>query len=76
MFKCNDNIIRVVENVSQVYITVGLYLSIFFFYFTALLIPMTEDDSCLKGHDVTVFFYYAIYAVCSGLMELGFLVYL
>lgn len=76
MFKCNDNIIRVVENVSQTYITFGLYLSIFFFYFTALLIPMTEGDSCLNGHRVTVFFYYAIYAVLSGVMELGFLFYL
>jgi hypothetical protein len=75
-FKCNDNIIKVVENVSQVYITIGLYLSIFFFYFTALLIPMTEGDCCLTGHDVTVFFYYAIYAIVSGVMELGFLFYL
>jgi hypothetical protein len=37
---------------------------------------MTEGDSCLKGHDVTVFFYYAIYAVSSALMELGSLWYL
>jgi hypothetical protein len=76
MFKCNENIINGVENVSQIYITIGLYLSIFFFYFTALLIPMTEEDSCQNGHSVTVFFYYAIYAVSSGLMQLGSLLYL
>jgi hypothetical protein len=41
-----------------------------FYYLTALLIPLTEEDSCKNGHDRTLFYYYAIYAIFSGIMEL------
>lgn len=75
-FKCNENIINKVENVSQKYITIGLYVSIVFFYFTALLIPLTESDSCKNGHQTSVFFYYGIYAILSSIMELVFAIYL
>lgn len=40
------------------------------YYLTALLIPLTEEDSCKNGHDRTLFYYYAIYAIFSGIMEL------
>lgn len=77
MFKCNERILSEVESISQRYITIFIYLSAFFFYLTALLIPMTEKvDSCTNGHEMTVFFYYAIYAVLSGVSELVLAVYL
>ena len=50
LFKCNENILSNVESVSQRYVTIGLYVSVFFFYFTALIIPMTEGNSCIHGH--------------------------
>jgi hypothetical protein len=58
-------------------VTWGLYLSIFFFYFTALIIPLTEDyDSCTYGHENKVFYYYAIYAIASSVIEVIFCIYL
>ena len=41
LFKCNENVLSNVESVSQRYITIFLYVSAFFFYFTALIIPLT-----------------------------------
>ena len=77
MFKCNENILSNVESISQRYVTIGIYLSVVFFYLTALLIPMTEGaNSCQTGQKMTVFFYYAIYAISSVMMELVFCVYL
>lgn len=76
MFKCNENILTNVESVSQRYISFGVYFSILFFYLTSLIIPMTEGDSCTNGHDVSVYFYYAIYAISSAVMELIFCIYL
>ena len=76
MFKCNENILSNVESVSQRYVTIFIYCSAFFFYLTALLIPMTEGDSCSNGHKTSVFFYYAIYASLSGILEIVFAVYL
>lgn len=77
MFKCNENILSNVESVSQRYVTIFIYVSVFFFYFTALLIPMTEkSNTCQNGHEYSVFFYYAIYASLSGILEIVFAVYL
>jgi hypothetical protein len=77
LFKCNENILSKVESVSQRYITIFIYMSAFFFYLTALLIPMTEEiDSCKNGHEYSVFFYYAIYAFISGITEVALAVYL
>lgn len=70
LFKCNDKILTDVENVSQKYISIWIYISTLFYYLTALLIPLTEDNSCKNGHDKKLFYYYAIYAIFSGVMEL------
>lgn len=64
------------ETVSQRYVTVFIYLSVFFFYLTALLIPLTEGDSCKNGHSDSTFFYYNIYAVMSAVFELVMILYL
>jgi hypothetical protein len=70
LFKCNEKILTDVENVSQKYISVWIYISTILFYITALLIPLTEEDSCKNGHDRKLLYFYGIYAVCSGIMEL------
>lgn len=74
-FKCNENVLTEVESVSQKYITIFLYVSTFFYYLTALLIPLTEGESC-AGHKTEVFYYYFIYIVISSAGELGCLIYL
>lgn len=76
LFKCNENVLSNVESVSQRYITIFLYVSAFFFYFTALIIPLTDGDSCSSGSKSNVFFYYFIYMVISSVFELVFTVYL
>jgi hypothetical protein len=55
--------------VSQKYISMWMYISTLLYYFTALMIPLTEEDSCKNGHDRKLFVYYAIYAIFSGIME-------
>ena len=70
-FKCNEKILTNVESVSQRYITIFIYASVFFFYFTALLIPLTEEsDSCIMGHSDSVYYYYGIYMIVSTIMEI------
>jgi hypothetical protein len=53
-----------------------MYTSVFFFYLTAILIPLTEGATCKEGPLVSVYFYYAIYVFSSAVLELVFIVYL
>ncbi len=76
LFKCNEKILTEVENTSQQYISVWIYISTFLYYLTALLIPLTEEDSCKNGHDRNLFYYYAIYAIFSGAMEVALCFYI
>ena len=54
-FKCNDNILTNVESISQKYVTLALYLSIFAFYTTAIAVPLSEDMECQTGHPTSTY---------------------